>query len=218
MDSFLVIGMGRFGKSLATELFRMKHEVMAVDEDEDNAADIVNQVTNVIIGDAKDESVLRSFGVKDFDCVVVAMAEHLEDSILIAMMLKELGAKKIVCKAQNERHAKILSMIGADKVIRPEYDMGKRTARSLVQKNIIDFVDTSSEYGSIEAVTPKAWVGKSIAENNLRRIYGVNVIALFSEKTGQLNFSPNPDMKLNEGDILKIIGLKKDLDVIEKMK
>ena len=129
MKSFLVIGMGRFGKSLAAELYRMKHEVLVIDEHEKNITPMMDMVTDALIGDAKDEVVLKSLGVQNFDCVVVAIA-RLEDSILISLMLKEMGAKSIISKSGGELHAKILSLIGVDEIVRPEYDMGKRVASS----------------------------------------------------------------------------------------
>ena len=212
MGSFLVIGMGRFGSAVATELCRMKHDVMIVDEHEDNVSHIADQVTNVIIGDARDEAVLRSLGIKNFDCVVVAIAGVIEGSVLTTIMLKEMGAKKIVCKAQNEWHAKILTQLGADKVVRPESDMGKRVAHSLTQQNIIDYLEISHEYGIIELITPTGWVGKSIVSNNLRRKYGITVIAIRDTENDKVKFSPNADTVLNAGNILTIIGAMKDLD------
>lgn len=214
MGSFLVIGMGRFGSALAAELHQMKQEVLALDEHDENVADIIHQVTNVMIGDAKDEAVLRSLGVQNFDCVIVAIADHLEDSILTTMILKELGAKMVVCKAQDERHAKILSMIGADKVVRPESDMGKRIAHSLVRRNIIDYFEISPDYSVIEIVTPSQWADKSIVKNNLRRKYGITIVAIRSANSDKVSFSPNADTILHEGDILTVIGSKRELDEI----
>ena len=130
MKSYLVIGMGRFGRAIAAELHDMKQEVMVIDEDEKVITQIMQNVTDAMIGDAKDEAVLRSLGVQNFDCVIVAIAKQ-EDSILISMMLKEMGVSSIVCKAQSELHAKILSLIGVDRVVRPEHDMGKQLAHSL---------------------------------------------------------------------------------------
>ncbi|MDR1735456.1 MAG: TrkA family potassium uptake protein [Oscillospiraceae bacterium] len=218
MSSFLVIGMGRFGSAVATELYRMKHEVLAVDELEELGAAVADSVTNVIIGDAKDEAVLRSLGVPNFDCVVVAMAGGIEDSILITMMLKELGAQHIVCKAQNERHARVLDLLGADKIIRPEYDMGIRVARSIGHYNIIDYLEISPEYGIMEMVTPKQWVDKSIIKNDLRRKYGITVVAIRSAETGNIKFSPNADSALCAGDVLTVIGSKQELDEISALK
>ena len=128
--SYLVIGMGRFGKSIATELYSMKHEVMIIDEHEKDVALVMNDVTQAVIGDAKDQAVLRSLGIENFDCVIIAIAKQ-EDSILINMMVKEMGAKSIISKAQNELHAKILSLIGVDRIVRPEHEMGKQIAHSM---------------------------------------------------------------------------------------
>ncbi|MCL1853935.1 MAG: TrkA family potassium uptake protein [Peptococcaceae bacterium] len=214
MGSFLVIGMGRFGSAVATELYRMRHEVLAVDAHEDNVTGILDQVTNVIIGDAKDDAVLASLGVQNFDCVVVSMASAIEDSVLTTIKLKEMSAKMIVCKAQNEWHAKVLSLIGATKVIHPESDMGKRIAHSLAQRNIIDYLEISPDYGVLEIKTPKRWVDKSIIANNIRRKYGINVIAIRSAETDRIQTSPHPDTVLREGDILTVIGSKQELDEI----
>lgn len=217
MGSFLVIGMGRFGSAVATELYQMKHDVLIVDENEDNAANIVNQVTNTIIGDAKDEAVLRSLGIQNYDCVVVAIAGSIEDSILTTITLKEMGAKKIVCKARNERHAKILTELGADKIIHPEFDMGKRVAHSLARQNIVDYLEISPDYGVIELIVPSQWIDKSIMKNNLRKKYGITVIAIRSVRTKKVVFSPDADAMLHKGDILTVIGAKKYLDKISTL-
>lgn len=218
MGSYLVIGMGRFGKSIATELYQMKQDVLVIDEHEDNVAGIANQVTEALIGDARDEGVLRSLDIYSFDCVIVAMASTIEDSVLTTIMLKEMGAKMIICKAQNEWHAKILTKIGADKVIHPESDMGKRVANSLVQQNVIDYLELSPEYSIVEIMTPIRWAGKSIADNNLRRKYGITIIAIHSAKTSKIMFPLNADEVLNEGDILTVIGTKKGLQTINALK
>ena len=218
MGSFLIIGMGRFGSSVATELYRMKHDVLVVDEREENTAGIAGQVTDVIIGDTRDEAVLRSLGVHNFDCVVVAMAGAIEDSVLTTIMLKEMGTKMLVCKAHNDWHAKILTQLGADKVIHPEYDMGKRVAHSLAQKNIIDYLEISADYSIVEIITPALWADKSIMKSNLRRKHGITVLSIRSAETNKIHFSPNADAVLRQGDILTVMGAKKDLNVISSLK
>ena len=218
MKSFLVIGMGRFGSSLATELYQMKNDVLVVDKHEENITNIVNQVTNVIIGDAKDEAVLRSLGIHNFDCIIVAIANALEDSVLTTIMLKEMGAKMIVCKAQNEWHAKILAQLGVDKVIRPEHDTGKRVAHSLVQKNIVDHLELSPDYSILELHTPVHWINKSLGENDLRKKYGITLIAIRSAKTDELSLSINAETILYEDDILTLIGPTHNLDKINVLK
>ena len=218
MGSFLVIGMGRFGSSVATELYQMKHDVLVVDEYEEHVAGIAGLVTDVIIGDAKDEAVLRSLGVQNFDCVVVAIAGSIEDSVITTITLKELGVKRVVCKAQNERHAKILTQLGADRIIRPESDMGKRVAHSLIQRNLIDYLELSPDYSILEIMTPAQWTEKSIAENNLRRKYGITVIAIRGAESSKIKFSVNADAVLHEGNILTVIGTKKALNAINALK
>lgn len=218
MASFLVIGMGRFGSSVATELYHMKHEVLVVDELEDNVAPYMGEVTNAVIGDTTDEAVLRSLGVQNFDCVVVGIGEAKGDSIWTLMILKELGAKMIVCKARDERHAKILSQLGADKVIRPEYEMGKRIARSLSQRNVIDFLELPNDHSVVEIILPDKWANKSIMENHLRRKYGITVLSINSEKTGKIIFSPEADTVLHSGDVVTVIGKKKDLNTIQYLR
>jgi trk system potassium uptake protein TrkA len=218
MGSYLVIGAGRFGSSVATELYQMKHDVLVIDDHEDSAATIANQVTEVIIGDTKDESVLRSLDIYSFDCVIVAIAGTIEVSVLATMILKELGAKMIVCKAQNELHAKILKQLGADRIIRPEHDMGKRVARSLVRRNTIDYLELSPDYSIMEMLTPMQWAEKSLANNNLRRKYGITIIAVRHGETGKMSFSLSADAVVHEGDVLTVIGTKKELDAISALK
>ena len=218
MASFLIIGMGRFGRSIATELYQMKHDVLVIDQHEEHVSDIVDLVTDAIIGDAKDEAVLRSLDIYSFDSVIVAMAGDIEDSVLTTIMLKEMGAKMLVCKARNEWHMKILMQIGADKVVRPEYDMGKRVAHSLAHQNTTDYLEISPEYGVIEIITPSHWVDKSISKNNLRRKYGITVMAIRDCGTDKVTFSPHADALLRAGDILTVIGSKQDLDTISALK
>ena len=217
MKSFLVIGMGRFGSSVARELYRMKHDVLAIDSDEENIAPHMGEVTNAIIGDTTDEAVLRSLGVQNFDCVVVGIGESIENSVWTLMILKELGAKMIVCKAWDERHAKILSQLGADRVIRPEFDMGLRVAHSLTQRNVIDFLEISPDHSVVEIAVPAKWVDKSLAKNDLRRKYGISVICIRSKATGKVDFSPHADTVLGDGCFITVIGKKKNIDSIREL-
>ena len=214
MGSFLVIGMGRFGSAVATELYQMKNDVLVVDKHEEKVSNILNLVTNVIIGDTKDEAVLRSLDIPSFDCVIVATASAIEDSVLTAIMLKEMGAKMILCKARNEWHEKILVQLGVNKVIRPEYDTGKRVALSLVQKNIIEYLELSPEYSILELRTPKQWINKSVGTIDLRKRYGTTLLAIRSVKTDELTLSINEGTVLYEGDVLTLIGPKENLEKI----
>jgi len=218
MGSYLVIGAGSFGSSVATELYKMKHDVLVIEEKENNVAGIVDQVTEVVIGDAKEETVLRSLDIYSFDCVIIAISGSIEDSIVPTIMLKDMGAKMIVCKAQNEWHAKVLTQLGADKIVRPESDMGKRVAHSLARRNIIDSLVLSPDHSIIEITTPKQWVGKSLAHNNLRRKHEITIIAIRSAENDKMAFHINADTVLQEGDVLTVIGTNKDLDTISALK
>lgn len=211
----MIIGMGRFGSAVATELFKLGHEVFVIDKLEENITKITDSVTHAIIGNANDESVLSSLGIQNFDCIVVTIAGNIEESVLITLMLKEMGAKKLVCKAQNEQHAKVLSRVGADEVIRPEYDMGKRIAHLLVQKNIIDLIELSADYRMAEISVLKNWVGKTLGENNLRQKFGLTVLAIRSENSNDVKISPGANVVLNKNDILIIVGSNNDLEAIE---
>ena len=215
MKSFLVIGMGRFGSSVATELYLLKNEVLVVDKHEEKVTPLLNQVTNVIIGDTKDEAVLRSLGISNFDGVIIAIANAIEDSVLTAIMLKEMGAKMIVGKAQNEWHAKILTQIGVDKIIRPEFDIGKRLAHSLVQINIIDLLELKPYYSIVELHTPAHWINKSIANIDIKKKYEVILLAIYNLQTEQLNLSLSVETILHEGDILILWGKKHNFAKID---
>lgn len=218
MNDFLIIGMGRFGSSVARELYKMKNDVLVIDEQEERISGIANHVTNAIVGDAKDEAVLRSLGIPNFNCVIVAIASAMEDSILTTMLLKEMRANYIVSKAQNERHAKILSMIGANKVILPESDMGIRIAHSLSNPNFIDYLEISPTHGVMEIAAPKQWVGRSIAENHLRRKQGVIIISILNKETGDTCFSPDADRVISKNDVLTLIGTNQDLEKVDALK
>lgn len=211
MDSFLVIGMGRFGSAVALELSNLGHEVLIIDKSEDRVAHIADRVTHSVIGDAKDESVLASLGARNFDVAVVAIANNVEDSVLITIMLKEMGVKKVVAKAQSLLHKKVLERIGADVIVFPERDMGNRLAQRLSAKNIIDYIELSDEDSIVEIVSLPQWAGKSLAELNIRSTYGINVIAARDKNAEELNVSPSAKYTIKEGDVLIVIGKNDDI-------
>lgn len=218
MKSFLVIGMGRFGSSVAKELYSMGHEVLAIDISEDNINQVADRVTHSMIGDAKDISVLHAIGVKNFDGIIVAIAENLEDSILITLQLKELGAQQIICKARNEPHAKVLSLIGADRVVMPEVDMGKRLAQHVAQYNIIDFIELSPDYSIMEIPVPGGWIGRSVSELNVRNRYGVTILAIQNGGDVNINTAPTAETQFRAGDKIVAVGSNDDLQSLCKIK
>ena len=149
MKSFVVIGLGRFGTAVAEELYALGHEVLAIDREEGCAQRVSEIVTHTIIADAKDESVLQSIGVRNFDGVIICMTD-IEDSVMIALMLKDMGAKYIIAKSKSKQHSRMLEMIGVDRIVFPEQDMGVRLAQTISSRRALDFIELSPEYAIVE--------------------------------------------------------------------
>ncbi|NMB38622.1 MAG: TrkA family potassium uptake protein [Firmicutes bacterium] len=213
-QQFAVIGLGRFGTSLAKTLYAMGKEVLAIDIEEERIQAVVNDVTHAVQADATDEDVMKSLGIRNIDVVLVSIGP-LQQSILATMIAKELGVKHVVCKAVSELHGKILEKLGADRVVYPERDMGTRVAHSLVSGNILEYIELSSDYSIIEVIAKKAFVNKTIRELDFRAKYGINIIAIKRGK--EINISPNADFEIHEGDILVAIGSTDKLKEMEEI-
>ncbi|TGV17987.1 TrkA family potassium uptake protein, partial [Mesorhizobium sp. M00.F.Ca.ET.186.01.1.1] len=149
---FAIIGMGRFGSSVARTLYEMDYEVMGIDENEERINENIQYVTHAVAADSTDERALKEIGIRNFDVVVVAIGVDIQASILTVLTLKELGVKKIVAKAQNERHGQVLYKVGADRVVFPERDMGVRVAHNLISANVLDFIELAEDYSVAEVV------------------------------------------------------------------
>lgn len=212
---YVVIGLGRFGRSVAETLFTMGHDVLAIDSDEDVIQNISDKVTHAVQMDATDEYALRTLGIRNFDVAVVTIGSNVQASIMTTLILRESGVKYIVAKAQSEMHAKVLTKIGADKVILPERDMGVRVAHNLISSNLLDFIELSPDYSVIEIQAPTDWYGKEIMSLDVRSKYGINIMAIKS--TDDINISPNAKDKIKEGDVLLCIGNTEDLARLEHM-
>ncbi len=213
MKSFVVIGLGRFGTSVAKTLYELGNEVMAVDLDPDVVQEISEYVTHAVVADVLDESVLHELGLSNFDVVIISIASNIEASIMATLTAKEMGAKKVVVKAQTDVHGKVLTKVGADRIVFPERDMGARVAHNLTSSNILDFIELSPEYYIIEIAALKSWINKSLSELRLRNKYGVNVLAI--KRGSGLKISPVADEIVLEGDILVVIGDEHDIRKIE---
>ena len=201
---YIVIGCGRFGSSVAKKMCQLGNEVMVIDKDEDSIENIAEQVTHTAIVDVTEERDLKSIGLGNFDVVIVAISSDIRASIMVTIMAKEMGVPKIVCKAKDELQAKVLYKIGADKVVFPERDMGIRLAYNLASENILDQINLDPEYSIMEIVTPTNWVGKTIIELNLKAKYDITVLAV--KTTSGLKVMPSPNYKMQEKNILIIIG------------
>ncbi|GED69479.1 potassium transporter Trk [Brevibacillus reuszeri] len=211
---FAIIGMGRFGASVARTLYEMDYEVMGIDENEERINENIQFVTHAVAADSTDERALKEIGIRNFDVVVVAIGVDIQASILTVLTLKELGVKKIVAKAQNERHGQVLYKVGADRVVFPERDMGVRVAHNLISANVLDFIELAEDYSVAEVVASSKMVGKNMRQLDIRKKYEVNVIAI---KSGdKFNIAPSPDDLIQYGDVLVVIGNNKDLKAFEE--
>lgn len=211
---FVVIGAGRFGQSVAIKLAEMGNEVMVVDNREDVIQHIADKVTYAVQADATDENAIKALGIRNFDVAIVTIGSNIQSSILITLMVKELGIKQIIAKAQNPQHAKVLYKIGANRVVFPEKEMGIKIAKSLVTSNVLDLIDLANDYSILEIKMNTDWVGKTLVEINMRRRYSISVIAI--KRDGALNINVSGDYVLLKDDILVVMGHNKDLEKIEK--
>ncbi|MDO7908868.1 TrkA family potassium uptake protein [Paenibacillus sp. JX-17] len=210
---FAIIGMGRFGSSVANALSEMGFDVLAIDSSEQRTQEVANIVTHAVSADSTDEEALRALGIRNFDVVVVAIGENIQASILTTLILKDLGIPVLVVKAQNELHGKVLQKIGADKVIYPERDMGLRVAHHLTSPNILDYIELSAEYSILEIEASRSIIGKSLKELDVRARYGCNVMAI--RRGESMNISPDADEPIADHDVLVIVGHKNDLTKLE---
>ena len=211
---FVVLGLGSFGASVAVTLQKLGCDVVAVDQDMELVTDIAEKVTYAMQADIENPKLLESLGSRNFDGMVVASSENLEGSILATLAAKEMGIPYILCKAHNERHAQVLRKIGADAVVFPEEEMGRKIAKNLVSANLADWIELSPDYSIVETAIPKRWVGKTLKELDVRRNYEVNVVGIKEEEEGRVEITPNPDMPRREGMILMLIGANEELEKI----
>lgn len=211
---YLVLGLGRFGESLAKSLYKLGQEVLAVDEDEETVEAIAPYVTQAVQIDATDEGALQALGVRNFDAAIVSIGQNMRDSILVCVLLKELGVPNLIAKATDDLHAKVLRKVGVDRVVFPERDMGMRLAKSLLTPNVLEMIDLSDDYQLVEIILPMKWVGDTIIGVDVRRKYGISILAI--HRGGQFIVSPTPDLMFETGDILLVLGKKDDIDNIEQ--
>jgi trk system potassium uptake protein TrkA len=207
---FVVIGLGRFGTSVAKTLSSLGHDVLAMDKNEHAVQVIMQDVTQAVQADARDEETLRALGVRNLDVAVVAIGDDLEANILITLTLKEMGIPYVVAKAQSVQHGKVLEKIGADKIVYPEQDMGIRLANNLIRTNVMDFIELSLDFSIFEIIASSQFVNKTLGNLNLRAVYGINVVAI-KKREDQIVIAPGANAVIEEKNILVIVCNKKAL-------
>lgn len=212
--TYLVIGLGYFGRSVARTLTEMGHEVVAVDSNPKVVDVLKDEVTHAVELDATEVEALRELGIPNFDRCIVGRGTVLEDSINIVMSLKELDARFIIAKAMTDRQARILEKLGADLVVFPERDMGVRVAHSVLSPRIVDYMSLGRDLGIQEILAPTNTVGKSLRELELRRRFGINVVAIRRES--DLRIDLRPDEMIQKGDLLILAGNTANLEAFSE--
>ena len=209
MKSILLIGIGRFGKHIAMDLHRLNHQVMVVDDNEDRINELLPYVTNAQIGDSTNRDFLESLGVDNFDVCFVAIGKDFQSSLETTCTLKELGAKLVVSRAASDVHAKFLLRNGADEVIYPEKQIAKWASIRYSSDHILDYIELDESHAIFEVSVPKAWVGRSILQLDVRRKYNINIMGI--KQGGRMNVSVSPDTLLTEDITLLVLGEYKAL-------
>jgi trk system potassium uptake protein TrkA len=215
MKSYVVIGLGRFGSKVATELCALGCEVLAIDTRADLVQRISNEVTQAVVADSQDKEVLRALGVRNFDCAIMAIGGNLAAAVMATMNLKELGVPYVVCKALDDTRRRVLEKLGADRVVMPEQENACRLARSLSAPNVLDYIELSEDYGIVEVPAPKSWHEKSLKDLNVRAKLGVNILAV--RRQGKINVSPAADFVIRSGDIMVVLGDSLALEALQKL-
>lgn len=209
----VVLGLGVFGSTITKTLSQYGCEVVAVDKNDECVQRVSECATKAVIGDITDQQFLIDLGIEGFDVGIVAIGNHLEESLLGVLNLKEIGIPYIIAKAKNKRFKAVLEKIGADRIIRPEKEMGERLARGLLRKNITDLVELDENYSLVEMKVPQAWVGHTLSSLDLRRKYGINILGQRDMETQKLELSVDPDYVLKMNDHFLMVA---ETEKIEK--
>ena len=209
MKSILLIGLGRFGRHMAEKLHELRHQVLAVDLDENRVNEVLPFVTNAQIGDSTNEAFVSSLGVRNFDLCLVAIGDNFQSSLETAALLKDLGAKYVLARANREVHAKFLLRNGADSVVYPEQEMAVRTAVKYSSDNIFDYIELTPNHSIYEIPVPAGWVGRTIVQLAVRTKYHISILA--TKCRNQLEPLPKPDHLFQPDETLIIMGENKDI-------
>ncbi len=209
MKNVLLIGLGRFGRHIAIHLDSFGHQVMAVDINEARINKVLPYVTNAQIGDSTNAEFLDSLGIGNFDVCIVTIGSNFQNSLETTSLLKEMGAKFVVSRAERDVQAKFLLRNGADKVVYPEKQMAKWTAIRYTADHILDYIELDDKHAIFEVEVPREWVGKSVGQLDIRKKYDINILAI--KENGSLSASVSPETHLADGSTLLVIGEYKAL-------
>lgn len=216
--SIAVIGLSSFGYYLCKNLSDSGVQVMAIDSDEDKIESVKSFVRKAVVADAKDRETLRNLQINEFDAVVLSVGEQIDVSVLVTLHLRELGVKEIFAKATTEEHAKILNILGVTETIFPERDIAKRFAHILRRKSFLDYFSIGDDYSVLEMAPPFGWLGKTIAEIDIRNKHNVQIIIIKELVPENIVMLPTGDHILKDSDVLVVLGKDEDLAKLEKVK
>lgn len=214
LEQIAIIGLGKFGMSVAKLLSKYDCDVLAIDDSESLIEEVVPYVTRAIKLNALDSEALKAVGIKNFDIAIVGIGDNIEASLMITLTLKELGISKIIAKARDEKHTKLLEMLGVDKIVQPEIDSAARLVNTLTAKYVKEKMELSKDYCMIEIETPNIWKDKTFSELALRQKHSINVVCV--KRNGEVEF-PNANYKLKENDSLLVMASNKDLEILDSL-
>lgn len=209
MKNILLIGLGRFGRHIALQLNKLGHEVMAVDSNEERVNKILPIVTNAQIGDSTNTEFLKSLGIGNFDVCIVTIGGNFQNSLETTSLLKELGAKLVVSRAERDVQEKFLLRNGADEVVYPEKQVANWAAIRYTADHIRDYIEVDEAHAIFEVEVPKGWIGKTVGELDIRRKYSINIMA--TKENGKINMAVSPETVLTDNITLLVLGAYKEL-------
>ena len=209
MKNVLLIGAGRFGRHIAAQLYQLGHQVMAVDTNEERINDVLPFVTNAQIGDSTNAGFLRSLGIGNFDVCIVTVSGNFQNSLETTSLLKELGAKCVISRAERDVQAKFLLRNGADHVVYPEKQVAKWAAIRYTSNHVFDYIEIDEHHAIFEVEVPEGWVGKSVGELDIRKKFGINILGV--KRSGKTDVSITPDTVLARDITILALGEYKAL-------
>ena len=215
MQRVVVIGLGIFGFNIVKELYENGFEVIAVDKGKDAVQRVRDCSTKAILADGTDKEIMEAIGIQEDDCVIISFGEDLAAATLITLHLRQMKVKTIIVKAPNEEHKLILEKVGATEVMIPEKEIAHKVAKSLISPNVIDYLPLSDDYMIFEMAPPNSFLGKSIAQLQLRSRYHIEVIAIRDIVFDKIHMVPGADFVIKDGEILVVIGKEKDIQLIK---
>ena len=215
MQRVVVIGLGIFGFNIVKELYENGFEVIAVDKDKDAVQQVRDCSTKAILADGTDKEIMEAIGIQEDDYVIISFGEDLAAATLITLHLRQMKVKTIIVKAPNEEHKLILEKVVATEVMIPEKEIAHKVAKSLISPNVIDYLPLSDDYMIFEMAPPNSFLGKSIAQLQLRSLYHIEVIAIRDIVSDKIHMVPGAEFVIKDGEILVVIGKEKDIQLIK---